>query len=222
MRIFIVTLIIFISSGLEILARTSVTPLIELSNEELLDTLDKTLTDKDIFEKNWRLKLEHLKSELATASDNEERFWTSRNIYNEYRTYDSDSALYYANLGLKYAEIANRQKWIDEMNIYRTYIYAATGLLEEAQKALNQVNPDNLDINLLMQYYEQLLFLYTHRDQYIGLNTIENPYSAESQRLLDFLLKEVPKTNQITAGLRDGIACRMSICRRRRFRSCFP
>lgn len=46
-----------------------------------------------------------------------------------------------------------------------------------------------------MQYYEQLLFLYTHRDQYIGLNTIENPYSAESQRLLDFLLKEVPKTN---------------------------
>jgi len=195
MRIFIVTLIIFISSGLEILARTSVTPLIELSNEELLDTLDKTLTDKDIFEKNWRLKLEHLKSELATASDNEERFWTSRNIYNEYRTYDSDSALYYANLGLKYAEIANRQKWIDEMNIYRTYIYAATGLLEEAQKTLNQVNPDNLDINLLMQYYEQLLFLYTHRDQYIGLNTIENPYSAESQRLLDFLLKEVPKTN---------------------------
>lgn len=195
MRIYIFTLIILISCCPGIFARPSVTPLIEMSNEELLDTLDKTLTDKDVFEKNWRLKLEHLKSELATASDNEERFWTSRNIYNEYKTYDSDSALYYANLGLKYAEIADRQKWIDEMNIYRTYIYSATGLLEEAQKTLNQVNIDNLDINLLMQYYEQLLFLYTHRDQYYGLNTIENPYSAESQRLLDFLLKEVPNTN---------------------------
>lgn len=195
MRIYIIAFITLISCSLEIFARTSVTPLIEMSNEELLDTLDKTLADRDIFEKNRRSKLEHLKSELASASDNEERFWTSRNIYNEYRTYDSDSALYYANLGLKYAEIANRQKWIDEMNINCTYIYSATGLLEEAQKTINQVNPDNLDINLLMQYYEQLLFLYTHKDQYIGSVTIENPYSAKSQHLLAFLLREVPKTN---------------------------
>lgn len=49
------------------------------------------------------------------------------------------------------------------MNICRYYIYAATGLLEEAQKSINEINTKQLDRNRFLQYNEQLLFLYTHR-----------------------------------------------------------
>lgn len=176
-------------------AQPSDRPLIQMTKEQLLNELDWILANKNIFEDKKKEKLELLKSELAAATDVEQRYWTARNLYNEYKTYDSDSALHYANLSLQYAKAANRPKWIDEMYINQSYIYSATGLLEESQNTIDQVNTDNLDRTTLLQYNEQLLFLYTHRDQYRGTNSKDNPYTAESMRLLENLIQDLPKTD---------------------------
>lgn len=195
MKIYMCLLVSLLFCGLNNSAQTSGVGLIGMSNAELLDELDRTLTNKDLFESRKKAKLEHLKSELASATDDEQRYWTARNLYNEYKTYDSDSALYYVDISLNLARAANRQKWIDAVNICRSYIYAATGLLEESRKSINEVNPVNLDRNLFLQYNEQLLFLYTHRDQYLGLNSIDNPYTAESMRLLNNTIQDLPQTD---------------------------
>lgn len=195
MKVNIFLFIAIIVCCFEISAQSTNVNLIDMNNAELLDELDRILTDKESFENKKKAKLEHLKNELESATDNEQRYWTARNIYNEYKTYDSDSALYYVDLSLNFAKIANRQKWIDEMNICRSYIYAATGLLEEAQKSINEINTELLDRNLFLQYNEQQLFLYTHRDQYLGLNTMESPYTAESMRLLENLIQDLPLTD---------------------------
>lgn len=176
-------------------AQPSDRPLIQMTKEQLLNELDWILVNKNIFEDKKKEKLELLKSELAAATDVEQRYWTARNLYNEYKTYDSDSALHYANLSLQYAKAANRPKWIDEMYINQSYIYSATGLLEESQNTIDLVNTDNLDRTTLLQYNEQLLFLYTHRDQYRGTNSKDNPYTAESMRLLENLIQDLPKTD---------------------------
>lgn len=195
MKVNIFLLIAIIVCSFEISAQSTNLNLIDMNNAELLKELDRILTNKESFENKKKAKLEHLKNELESATDNEQRYWTARNLYNEYKTYDSDSALYYVDLSLNFAKIANRQKWIDEMNICRSYIYAATGLLEEAQKSINEINTEQLDRNLFLQYNEQLLFLYTHRDQYLGLNSMENPYTAESMRLLENLIQDLPQTD---------------------------
>lgn len=169
--------------------------LMQMSNAELLIELDKTLAQKDSFETEKQKKIEHLKSELKSSIDDEQRYWLTRNLYNEYKTYDSDSALVYVDLSLHYAKKAERQKWIDETNIYRSYIYAATGLFAEATKSIDEINPNTLDHNLYLQYNEQLLFLYTHRDQYIGLNSKDNPYTSQSLQLLESLAQDLPKTD---------------------------
>ncbi len=195
MKLYPFLLIAIIVCSLKTYAQPSNISLIEMSNAELLEELDRILNNKESFENKKKAKLEHLKNELAFATDNEQRYWIARNLYNEYKTYDSDSALYYVDLSLNLAKFTNRQKWIDEMNICRSYIYAATGLLEEAQKSINEVNTDIMDRNLFLQYSEQQLFLYTHRDQYLGLNSMENPYTAESMRLLDNLIQDLPQTD---------------------------
>lgn len=181
--------------SLNTLGQSSTTPLIEMTNKQLLGELDWTLQHKDIYENKKKERLELIKSELAAATDIEQRYWTSRNLYNEYKTYDSDSALHYANLSLTYATQANRQKWIEEMYINRAYIYSATGLLYESQNTIDLVNPANLDRTLLLQYNEQLLFLYTHRDQYRGTNSRDNPYTAESMQLLQNQLLDLPSSD---------------------------
>lgn len=169
--------------------------LMQLNNAELLSELDKILAQKDSFEAEKQKKIEHLKNEYKSSVDDEQRYWIARNLYNEYKTYDSDSALVYVDLSLHYAKKAKRQKWIDETNIFRSYIYAATGLFAEATKSIDEINPNTLDHNLYLQYNEQLLFLYTHRDQYIGLNSKDNPYTSESLQLLESLAQDLPKTD---------------------------
>lgn len=173
------------------------TELIDMNNAELLIALDNVLAQKEFFENQKKARLNRLKDELMSATDDELRYWTARNLYNEYKTYDSDSALYYVNLSLDFAKKVNRKKWIDEMNIFRSYIYSATGLLEEAKKSIYEVNPDSLDRNIYLQYNEQLLFLYTHRDQYLGLNSKDNPYTVKSMQLLENLVQDLPKTDPL-------------------------
>lgn len=195
MRTYICIFVCLLMCRPAVSAQPSDRPLIQMTKEQLLNELDWILVNKNIFEDKKKEKLELLKSELAAATDVEQRYWTARNLYNEYKTYDSDSALHYANLSLQYAKAANRPKWIDEMYINQSYIYSATGLLEESQNTIDLVNTDNLDRTTLLQYNEQLLFLYTHRDQYRGTNSKDNPYTAESMRLLENLIQDLPKTD---------------------------
>lgn len=176
-------------------AQTSDTPLTHMNSEQLLEVLDWTLQNKDIFEEKKAEKIALLKSELASATDVEQLYWTSRNLYNEYKTYDSDSALHYVNASLEYAIKANRAKWINEMYICRSYVYSATGLLEEAQKSIDLVDQDNLDRSLSLECNEQLLFLYTHRDQYRGTNSKDNPYTSESLSLLNNQIMDLPQSD---------------------------
>lgn len=195
MKTYICILICLLLCRPHVCAQPSDTPLIQMTREQLLNELDWILANKNLFEDKKKEKLELLKSELAAATDVEQRYWTARNLYNEYKTYDSDSALHYANLSLQYAKAANRPKWINEMYINQSYIYSATGLLEESQNAIDLVDTDNLDRTTLLQYNEQLLFLYTHRDQYRGTNSKDNPYPAESMRLLENLVHDLPKSD---------------------------
>ena len=171
--------------------------LIDMNNAELLIALDNVLTKQELYESQKKTRLNRLKDELRLATDDELRYWTARNLYNEYKNYDSDSALCYVNLSIDYAKKVGRKKWIDEMNIFRSYIYSATGLLEEAKKTIYKVNPDSLDRNMYFQYNEQLLFLYTHRDQYLGLNSKENPYTTKSMELLENLVQHLPETDPL-------------------------
>lgn len=195
MKAIAIVLLCLCYSALAAFSQSTGTSMVNLDNSMLLEILDKAIEEKDTYESQKQTKLEHLKSELETSTDTEQKYWAARNLYNEYRTYDSDSALYYVDLSLELAKKAGRQKWIDEMNIFRSYIYSATGLLEEAQKSIDEVNPDNLDRSLYLQYNEQLLFLYTHKDQYLGRNSKDNPYNAESLTLLENLAQDLPMTD---------------------------
>ena len=71
------------------------------------------------------------------------------------------------------------------MNLNRAYIYAATGLLAEAESALNEVDPRQMTPALATEYYNRLLFVLTHKDQYLGKNSLTRPYSERAKAMLD-------------------------------------
>ncbi|MCM1094219.1 MAG: DUF6377 domain-containing protein [Lachnospiraceae bacterium] len=163
--------------------------------EMLLDSLDSTLAVDSEFIEDKNRRIRNLRNSLSITRDVEQQYWFCHDLYEEYRVYDSDSAIYYTNLCSEIARDLGRDNWLDEMNIHRTYLYAATGLLDEAQKSIDDVNVDKLSSVMLIAYYQNLLFLHTHRDAYVGTVSPTLPYTEKTQAVLMRLASEIPSSD---------------------------
>lgn len=171
--------------------------LIDCDVPALLDSLDIELGKKDLFVNAKTVKIDGLKSKLQGVSDAEHLYWINRDIYNEYCFFDSDSALHYANICYDMAQEQNRQNWKDEMSLNKSYLYAATGLLDEAQKCIGEVDINRLSNGMIVDYYERLLFIVTHKDQYLGKNSLETPFLPDMEPLLVNLGRNLPATDPL-------------------------
>lgn len=167
----------------------------DYNSDQLIEILDRTLANSKEYEDHKLTKLRDLKRGLSASDDLEHRFWTARDLYNEYRNFDSDSALYYVEMTYDLASRIGRQRWKDETDIERCYVYTASGLLDRAQAAIDEIEEERLDTTLYLMFKEQELFLYTHRDQYLGLNSLENPYDADTEKMLASLIQGLSPRN---------------------------
>lgn len=161
----------------------------------LLKILDSEILNKDEYDKLKRESIERRMSELDKADYAEQRYWIARDLYNEYSSYDSDSALHYATMSYNLAKELGKKPWMDEMNINLSYLYSATGLFEEAKSCLEEVDPSTLSGNMFINYYEKLLFFHTHKDQFVEITTVENPYTESAENLLKSLSNTLPMTD---------------------------
>lgn len=171
---------------------------VELSKESvqsLLKILDSEILKKEEYDQEKRESIARRMSELNKSDYNEQRYWIARDLYNEYSSYDSDSALYYATMSYNLAKELDKKQWMDEMNINLSYLYSATGLFEEAKACLEKVDPGTLSGNMFINYYEKLLFFHTHKDQFVEITTVENPYTASAENLLKSLSNSLPLTD---------------------------
>ena len=66
-----------------------------------------------------------------------------------------------------------------EWKIKKSFLLAATGLLKEAQDELDGVSGGSLPKELLVDYYGQMLYLYSHFNQYTGseMGTLHEHYA---------------------------------------------
>lgn len=81
------------------------------------------------------------------------------------------------------------------MNLNRAYVYAATGLLAEAESTLDEIDPREMTPALATDYYNRVLFVVTHKDQYLGKNSLTRPYSEHAKAMLDSVSRLMHPSN---------------------------
>ena len=180
-----ITIILLVISICGASAKSSAALNSGLSTQQLLDSLDSSLGKSAAYTAEKERRISSLRRRLSQTANPEQRFWICRNLVDEYSSYNSDSALHYIDASTAVGRQAARREWIDEMNLNRAYIYAATGLLSEAESALNEVDPRQMTPALATEYYNRLLFVLTHKDQYLGKNSLTRPYSERAKAMLD-------------------------------------
>lgn len=180
-----ITIILLVISICGASAKSSAALNSSLSTQQLLDSLDSSLGKSAAYTAEKERRISSLRRRLSQTANPEQRFWICRNLVDEYSSYNSDSALHYIDISTAIARLTGRREWVDEMNLNRAYIYAATGLLAEAESALNEVDPRQMTPALATEYYNRLLFVLTHKDQYLGKNSLTRPYSERAKAMLD-------------------------------------
>lgn len=180
-----ITIILLVISICGASAKSSAALNSGLSTQQLLDSLDSSLGKSAAYTAEKERRISSLRRRLSQTANPEQRFWICRNLVDEFSSYNSDSALYYIDASTAVARQTGRREWVDEMNLNRAYIYAATGLLAEAESALNEVDPRQMTPALATEYYNRLLFVLTHKDQYLGKNSLTRPYSERAKAMLD-------------------------------------
>jgi len=104
-----------------------------------------------------------LRERLEGQATPEEQFHNNKQLYEEYYVYDSDSAMAYIERNLAIASRLNRKNWKHAWQINKSFLLSATGLLKEAEDALNEVPRQELsDADLLTGYFGQMMYLWSH------------------------------------------------------------
>lgn len=109
-------------------------------------------------------KITRLKNSLVNARKPERRYELLSNIYEEYKTFNPDSALKYArdaesiSARIFPGSIEHRYEWI----LNKAYIYSASGVFPKAEDLIETINPALVPQSLKTRYYSDMEYYYSH------------------------------------------------------------
>lgn len=104
--------------------------------EALATRLDTMLTHTDEYMAARERNIARLRKAYGQATDVEHRYWLAADIFDEYGAYDSDSALAWVERCMKLSDAMGRPDLTTDMLLNKSYIYTATGLLDQARVAI--------------------------------------------------------------------------------------
>jgi len=108
--------------------------------DSLLHVLDKTIENYQLYSNLKEQKLNQLKELLKITIAEEQRYIICGKLYDEYKSYTSDSALTYARKKLVIAEKLNDVRKLNDARLNLASIMGTLGMYKEAIDLLNDID----------------------------------------------------------------------------------
>lgn len=156
--------------------------------ESLLDSLDWAVAHKADFVTEKSARIAQLKAQAVRTP--EDRYSLSKFLFNEYATFDSDSAWHYANRCVALAEAMQDDVRATEAKLFLALAYTNTGLFDAARQCLeNAASEDSLPAELERLRLEVDALYHFHLADYVGedVSGWQDKYARrgkESRRML--------------------------------------
>lgn len=136
-----------------------------------LDSLDSLIEKRDDFKRAKLVKLSELQRRQSQPMDDDARYTLYSMLYQEYLTYNSDSAMKYVDANIDLCRRLGNTDRLNNSLIQKSYLLSAVGLLSEAESALAGLERSHLSDDQLVQYYGLKIYLYSHFGNYTGGET---------------------------------------------------
>lgn len=161
------------------------------NSDTLFAKLVSIAEHRDQYISNKEERITKLKNELTVETSNDLIYLINKELYNEYKKYNIDSAIYYTEKNIKLANSSNRRDWLFDSQLQMVTLYSTSGRFLESREMLENIDRSALNADLLPKYYETSNQFYS---QY-KTNNGDNQYANKVQLYLDSLvLSEDPTT----------------------------
>lgn len=164
----------------------------------LTTSLDEAIGAHEQYVAIRKGRIEKLKRQLLDVDATSTSFfrWNGE-IYKEYKAYICDSAIYYLNVNLEWAELHKQQVAAAETRLELAYLMASAGMYEEATDLLGQINRKLLPDRLLPDYFNCYRHLYEELRVFTQDNSFRKRYQKLSAEYDDSLMLVLPSTSAL-------------------------
>ncbi|MDP4240415.1 MAG: DUF6377 domain-containing protein [Bacteroidota bacterium] len=162
--------------------------------DSLLHVLDKTIENYQLYSNLKEQKLNQLKELLKITTAEEQRYTICGKLYDEYKSYTSDSALTYARKKLVIAEKLNDIRKLNDARLNLASIMGTLGMYKEAMDILGDVDikksPD-----LKAYYFHIYRTMYGSMSDYAVSSQEKARYDSRTAAFRDSLLLVNPQAS---------------------------
>lgn len=160
--------------------------------------LDNALMHKEHFAEIKRKKIAGYRKEITPGLDLKEEYGINEKLYEQYRKFYLDSAIYYINRNISIGKTLNNEYYRDRSSIQLANLYSSKGNFLESQSLLQGVTITKQPNDLKALYYEFYSQFYEH---YTTNNPSEH-YAKQIEVYRDSLLQVLnPETNKYKINL---------------------
>lgn len=148
--------------------------------EQQYRNLDRAIAQSETYVSQREYRIGQLKNELAAARDDATRYTVCHQIYEEYKPYMNDSAIYYIDRCITLAEGLGNRVHIDACQIQLAWQCTESGMFHEAMDILNGIDVAQItDARNLKQYNSTLAHLYSELGYYCKVPRLQRNYYAK-------------------------------------------
>lgn len=176
--------------GANVLAQTPV--------DSLYEKLDEAISQRDYYREQREKRIQESKTLFAdTRMSAEQQYELLSQIFEEYRSFQLDSALLYLDKKIELSQ--SNEKWFIESIIQQIKLLSATGMYMEAMESLEKLNRQNIPSNQLGSYYIALAGLFNQMAYYSRMPNAHSHYAELTSLYRDSLFMVLPVNS------RDGL-----------------
>ena len=172
--------------------------------DSLLLVLDKNITSCKIYSDKKDIRIRTLKEKLhLNQLSNETTYHLQESLYNEYKSYICDSAIFYLNKNIELAQQINDSYKLNESIIKLSYLLSSSGMYMEAIDVLKMVNKSSLSKEQLMNYFIAYDHVYGELGYYTQNHKIGTHYTLRSKMYKDSIYQIASPDSEIYLSMEE-------------------
>lgn len=156
--------------------------------DSLLLKLDQAIKERPIYMEQKELKLVELKRQLHRQISDEERFAILGTLLDEYRSFNTDSALHMAEEREQIAIRLGNREYIDNARMNKADVLGMTGMYKEVMDLMRNIHIDRLPVDIHPYYYHIYRTVYGLMADYAVTAYEKKLYTELTDKYRDSLL----------------------------------
>ena len=156
--------------------------------DSLLLKLDLAIKERPIYMEQKELKLVELKRQLHRQIPDEERFAILGTLLDEYRSFNTDSALHMAEEREQIAIRLGNREYIDNARMNKADVLGMTGMYKEVMDLMRNIHIDRLSVDIHPYYYHIYRTVYGLMADYAVTAYEKKLYTELTDKYRDSLL----------------------------------